>query len=1043
MKKLFAIVFLFFIIINFSFSQIIVRGKITDNNGETIVGVSILLKPDPNHHEALIGTTTDLNGNYTIKIAPNKKQVVVISYIGYKTIEDTIKTPGSGVVIKDYILTTSSQELNAIVISDRAVKSSEGYIEKLKSKSAVSIDFISAETIKKTGDANVGSAISRVTGVSTHSGGLITVRGIGDRYVKTTINGSRIPTLDPFTNNIKLDIFPSTLIDNIVITKTASPDLPGDWSGAYISIDTKDYPDSLSVFLETSFGYNDQSTLKNITTSSKSSTDWLGYDNSFREYDHKNYIQFKDVSDIDRNAYYDFAALGLSDYFKSLGVTNISLTANDPNFKLGLIQLGLLGRAQYNDVTAVNNAINQFNTLEYKGKAFDIINANAIPTEKKFDNNWNTTNRKSPLNNSQTFTIGNQKTLFGNPIGFIVGFRYFGSTQYDTNSIKNRYTFVNNVPSLTDGQYSKSMKVCKETNGWSGLANIAYKLNKNNTISALFMPNLIGTNNVKDAIVSYYDNSSSSAGYLDKQTRYFNYESRRQLIYQLKSEHYIPSNKTKIEFNASYTNGNSNAPDSKTYDSRSSGSPIFYRYLTDNVLDSRISAEIPISKKAELVRKIKIGGEYMDNRTQNKFYAYQLMSGTGAPKRAISQDSLFDGVTSYNTDYTKGGLPYRTAYEYFNYQYIPTDNMFGKSNIIAGYAMVNYSIIPNLRLAGGVRAEKFYIHTDCFLFDSLNLPVDDKRRLVTDINNITTMVNPGNLEKTSYLPSVNLIYKLNNNEATPINIRINYSQTVSRPSIRELSKATFYDFESNVNVIGNPNLKISQTDNYDFRFESYFKSGDNISISVFYKKIKNLIQFANENLYYSWINNESGSSNLKGVEIEGKKNLFKWLEFRANLTLVNSMTKTQGYLIMDPNAGVFFVKGGTTPMFGQAPYVFNSMITYSSKKYGVTASLSYNLQGTKLVVITDINSPNVYELPRNVLDFKVSKKIGKHLSASLKIFDILNSPIQRSYEFENNSPYFKKIWEDITNKYKDANNKYIYSKNRWGTNYIFALSYKF
>jgi len=115
-------------------------------------------------------------------------------------------------------------------------------MESKKKLSSTTLDYISAETLKKTVDANVAAAITRVTGVSSTSSGLITVRGTGDRYLKTTINGSRIPTLDPFTNNIKLDIFPASLVDNIVIAKTASPDLPGDFAGAYISVETKQYP---------------------------------------------------------------------------------------------------------------------------------------------------------------------------------------------------------------------------------------------------------------------------------------------------------------------------------------------------------------------------------------------------------------------------------------------------------------------------------------------------------------------------------------------------------------------------------------------------------------------------------------------------------------------------------------------------------------------------------------------------------------------------------------------------------------------------------
>ena len=154
-------------------------------------------------------------------------------------------------------------------------------MENVKINSATTIDYVSSETMKKTGDANVTAAVARVSGVSTN-GGMITVRGIGDRYVKTTLNGSRIPTLDPLTNNIKLDIFPSSLVDNIIITKTASPDLPGDFSGAYLSVETKDYPEKLEVNVESQFGYNDQTSFKEIISSQRSKTDWLGFDNGLR-----------------------------------------------------------------------------------------------------------------------------------------------------------------------------------------------------------------------------------------------------------------------------------------------------------------------------------------------------------------------------------------------------------------------------------------------------------------------------------------------------------------------------------------------------------------------------------------------------------------------------------------------------------------------------------------------------------------------------------------------------------------------------------------
>jgi hypothetical protein len=146
----------------------------------------------------------------------------------------------------------------------------------MKINSAVNFDFISRDAIQKTGDGDASQAVRRVSGVST-VGSFVTVRGLADRYVVTTINGGRVPTLDPFTNNLRLDLFPTGLLDNIIITKTATPDLPGDWSGAYMSLNTSDYPQRLQVSFTTTLGYNPQSSFKQIVSAgSSSTTGWAG-----------------------------------------------------------------------------------------------------------------------------------------------------------------------------------------------------------------------------------------------------------------------------------------------------------------------------------------------------------------------------------------------------------------------------------------------------------------------------------------------------------------------------------------------------------------------------------------------------------------------------------------------------------------------------------------------------------------------------------------------------------------------------------------------
>jgi hypothetical protein len=181
-----------------SFGQGTIRGKIIDTNGETLIGVTVMLK-----NNRAVGTSSDFDGNYTLTFKDAGQQVVVFTYVSYKNQEITVNPEGK-VVVKDIIMESSAQELKGVEISAKATKAREYFSEMVKKNAAVSMDYISSETMKKTGDANVVAAVARVSGVSTN-GGFITVRGIGDRYVKTSVNGSMIPTLDPFTNNIKLD----------------------------------------------------------------------------------------------------------------------------------------------------------------------------------------------------------------------------------------------------------------------------------------------------------------------------------------------------------------------------------------------------------------------------------------------------------------------------------------------------------------------------------------------------------------------------------------------------------------------------------------------------------------------------------------------------------------------------------------------------------------------------------------------------------------------------------------------------------------------
>jgi outer membrane receptor protein involved in Fe transport len=1012
MKKTLLLTFLSLILFSYSYGQATIKGKVTDKkSGETLIGVTISLKSKPG-----VGVTTDLDGNFTLILPDAAVQTLLISYISYETKEEIVHPVVGETIIKDFSLQSVSQDLGTIEVGIKAKKSNQYFMENIKQKSSTSIDFISSETMKKTGDVNVTAAVSRVSGVSMNNG-FITVRGIGDRYVKTTINGSRIPTLDPFTNNIRLDLFPASLIDNVILTKTASPDLPGDWAGAYISLETKDYPDKLAINMETSVGYNNQTTFKDVASSERSSTDWMGFDNGFREFDHNNFVSNPRVTMNNISPYQQMVGLGLENYYKSLGITNT--TPWDPTyFNLGLVQLGLLDKELLNNPNAIETATENYKNGGYVGKAFEGLNSSAIQSSQSFKNNWNTSTRKAPLNFSQSFSIGNQTKLFGRVLGIVAGFRYGSGIQYDPKSISQRVNLGQKgvvVDTLTP-------EVSKQTNTWSALLNLAYKLNINNNVSFLFMPNFTGVNNVRNVV----DDRNNVEIYMTKSQFY---EQRKQLVYQYKSEHIIPGPNIKMNLNASYTNGKSSAPDFKnitfiknadgTYQiggAIGDGIHRFYRYLTDNLFDSRITAELPLHETEELIRKLKFGAAYQFNNKKSDQYDYAVLTDLTDSPVKITDNNL---EPYFNTEHFGIKTNPNTGNKEIDMYYIasnnPANHTFGRSSITGVYTMLDYSIISSLRVSGGLRVEQANIYTDVVKFDQMHLKAGDLRRQQEG-----SIINPGKLNEISYLPSATLIYKIRKDEKAPINLRANFSQTVARPSIRELSNVSMFDYEFRAPVVGNPDLKMAKIKNYDLRFESYFKSGDNASVSLFYKDFKDHIELVNYNVV-TWENVDK--AHVMGIELEARKAIVKHLEFRTNVTFVRSRTTfvrkqevgTNNYIPIDTV---------TRPMFGQAPYIINGMLTYTSDSLGLTLTVSYNIQGPRLALSSIIKDvPDVYEMPRHLLDFKVSKKIGKHFSTSLTVRDILNSPIRRAYKFDN--------WDTSYDQY------------RYGTNFVLGVSYQF
>lgn len=230
------------------------------------------------------GTTSDFEGAYDIQV-PIGTHAVVFSFVGYQdvVITDVVIKEDEVTRINATLLPEAAQ-LDEVVITASTAKNTEASLINIQKKSVNLMDGISVEGLLKTGAGNVASAVKSIPGVSVQGGKYVYVRGLGDRYTKSLLNGLEVPGLDPDRNTIQMDIFPTEIIDNIQVVKSATADLPADFTGGLVDIKTKDFPVKKTYSFSIGTGYNPDMHLNDgFLTADGSSTDFLGFDNGFRD----------------------------------------------------------------------------------------------------------------------------------------------------------------------------------------------------------------------------------------------------------------------------------------------------------------------------------------------------------------------------------------------------------------------------------------------------------------------------------------------------------------------------------------------------------------------------------------------------------------------------------------------------------------------------------------------------------------------------------------------------------------------------------------
>lgn len=285
MQRLHILTFISFLFLGIGTTQInaqAIRGTVIDGaNGETLPFATVQLVED-----ASIGVTTDLDGNFSLENLSPGTYSININYMGYETkrIDNIILVEGQIEVLGAIQLGEDALVIETVEVIAKSLRNTDNAVQTLKRKSVQSIDGVSSQTFSITGDGDAAAAMKRVTGVSVEGGKYVYVRGLGDRYSKTYLNGAEIPGLDPDRNTVQMDLFPTNLIDNLLVYKTFTPDLPGSFTGGLVDIVTKDFPEALTFKASVSLGYNPNVHFNNNYLSYQGGgTDWLATDDGTRD----------------------------------------------------------------------------------------------------------------------------------------------------------------------------------------------------------------------------------------------------------------------------------------------------------------------------------------------------------------------------------------------------------------------------------------------------------------------------------------------------------------------------------------------------------------------------------------------------------------------------------------------------------------------------------------------------------------------------------------------------------------------------------------
>jgi len=259
-----------------------VQGRILSTDSSEPIGYAQVALVPADSTLKPVGGMTNADGTYLLEAAPGtyRLDIQAMSYTR-KTIPDVVVTAG-GLVSLSTALTPQAIQLHEVVVEGRARHDTDASLLAARKKSVTVGDAVSAEQVHKTPDKDAAEVLRRVTGLSVVEGKYVYVRGLGERYSSTELDGVRIVSPEPNKRVVPLDLLPANLLDNVVVQKTYTADRPGEFGGGDVQVKTRDFPGARTWSFSVRMSVVDGLTFHDRQTYAGSSADAFGYGSASR-----------------------------------------------------------------------------------------------------------------------------------------------------------------------------------------------------------------------------------------------------------------------------------------------------------------------------------------------------------------------------------------------------------------------------------------------------------------------------------------------------------------------------------------------------------------------------------------------------------------------------------------------------------------------------------------------------------------------------------------------------------------------------------------